>query len=786
MSSGGDSRRRAEIEAKRAKLAELKRAREERSSRLQAGRPAPYGSQTGTPASTSSSSRKDIDDLVATLVGSTSSPANRTPKSSAGTLSAHDEASHYASPRKAPPRTSSDFDGSESIAPSFNLATRGETGQQGGFGDAGSSIGFRGVPDMVDVSTELFEFPQREKVYYTKEVQTATDSNGYGEQGIGAGDRDGLSGGHSGVSVGAESRSDITPVTEAVIRKKILDEQAEALEKDRQMKREEEELERQIEEELRVMSPEEVATIFGTQDFSDFVESSSKIVERALTDSYDYMKDYSIAGAGSASDGTKDEVKLARCFWDEKLCRGRSITSIDWSPKHPELVAVSYSRTNIVADLSPDGLVLIWNMHLSDRPEFVFQAQTDVLSVCFSPFHPHLVVGGTYSGQILIWDTRTKIRTGGAGALPSLKTPLSAITGHTHPVYSLNIVGTQNANHLITTSTDGLVCSWMLPDMLARPVDSLQLLNQAHPKTDEVSVTSVGFLQQGRVETNAFWIGTEDGSVWMASRYDRAGAKAGLQPGGGAIGGHAAPVTSLDFHRAGTGAAASQHSVSGVDFSDLVLTSSMDWTAKLWRVSSATVPNTSASSSGATRAGASMAGSGMPASASSTSLSASVAATAHQQNKPMTLLFTFDDYSDYVLCAQWHPTHPCLFATCDAAGTVHIHNVLQDVERPVAQMRLGIDGSGGVQAGPALATGAAMAGPGPASAAGLNKLAWDKSSDAHRLACGGSDGRLYVLDVGTLSSTTGTGEEWMELGRLVGRATAASTSSTRAGGGFNR
>lgn len=36
--SSGDSRRKAEIEAKRAKLAELKRAREERSSRIQAGR----------------------------------------------------------------------------------------------------------------------------------------------------------------------------------------------------------------------------------------------------------------------------------------------------------------------------------------------------------------------------------------------------------------------------------------------------------------------------------------------------------------------------------------------------------------------------------------------------------------------------------------------------------------------------------------------------------------------------------------------------------------------------
>lgn len=78
----------------------------------------------------------------------------------------------------------------------------------------------------------------------------------------------------------------------------------------------------------------------------------------------------------------------------------------------------------------------------------------------FSKFHPNYVIGGTYSGQIVLWDTRAK-------SLPVLKTPLSA-GGHTHPVYSLEMVGTQNAHNLITASTDGFVCSWQL-DMLAQP-----------------------------------------------------------------------------------------------------------------------------------------------------------------------------------------------------------------------------------------------------------------------------------------------------------------------------
>lgn len=127
--------------------------------------------------------------------------------------------------------------------------------------------------------------------------------------------------------------------------------------------------------------------------------------------------------------------------------------------QYPELLVGAYNK-NPMALNEPDGLVLIWNSHLLERPEFVFYSQSDVTAAMFSPFHPNLVVGGTYSGQILLWDTRAR-------QLPVLKTPLSAV-GHTHPVYSIQMVGTQNAYNFISASTDGLVCSWQL-DILAQP-----------------------------------------------------------------------------------------------------------------------------------------------------------------------------------------------------------------------------------------------------------------------------------------------------------------------------
>jgi dynein intermediate chain len=70
------------------------------------------------------------------------------------------------------------------------------------------------------------------------------------------------------------------------------------------------------------------------------------------------------------------------------------------------------------------------------------------MTAVFARFHPNLILGGTYSGQIVLWDNRHNKRT------PVQRSPLSA-SAHTHPVYCAKVVGTQNAHNLITISTDG-------------------------------------------------------------------------------------------------------------------------------------------------------------------------------------------------------------------------------------------------------------------------------------------------------------------------------------------
>lgn len=49
---------------------------------------------------------------------------------------------------------------------------------------------------------------------------------------------------------------------------------------------------------LRPTGPEpaELSSIYARPEFANFLESSSKIVQRALSDGYDYLRDYTITG----------------------------------------------------------------------------------------------------------------------------------------------------------------------------------------------------------------------------------------------------------------------------------------------------------------------------------------------------------------------------------------------------------------------------------------------------------------------------------------------------------
>ncbi|KAL8606116.1 Dynein, cytoplasmic 1, intermediate chain 2a [Nucella lapillus] len=390
-----------------------------------------------------------------------------------------------------------------------------------------------------------------------------------------------------------------------------------------------EEAQKEVAKPPRELSEEERKQILMSEDFTKFFDYASRIMERALAEEVDVFADYS----GQDGSGKDDEamagerLKLNRDFYDDKWTKHRIVTSLDWSSQHPELLLASYSANEDATNV-PDGVALMWNMkYRKDTPEYIFHCQSPVMSSCFARFHPNLVLGGTYSGQIVLWDNRVNKRT------PVQRTPLSA-SAHTypvycvtvvgtqnahnlisHPVYCVTVVGTQNAHNLISVSNDGKLCAWSL-DMLSQPQDSMEL---QHKQSKAVAATCFSFLAG---DANNFIVGSEECLVYSASRH---GSKAGINE---AYEGHQGPITAIDTHRA----------AGQIDFSPYFLTASFDWTVKLWNM------------------------------------------------KEQKFLCSFEDNSDYVSDVQWSPTNPALFSSVDIMGRLDLWHLNHETEVPTASV----------------------------------------------------------------------------------------------------
>eukprot|EP00923_Selenidium_pygospionis_P053245 GHVN01092244.1.p1 GENE.GHVN01092244.1~~GHVN01092244.1.p1 ORF type:complete len:671 (+),score=141.94 GHVN01092244.1:79-2013(+) len=358
------------------------------------------------------------------------------------------------------------------------------------------------------------------------------------------------------------------------------------------------------------LTEEEKKDIITSLHFTEFFDKTTTLVERALGEQmFDVFADYSgYVNQGDDMQSGAERVKEFARFVDDRWTANRPITDIRTSPVFNELFLCSYGQKQNASLTDPDGLVALWSLGLTTRPEYIFTCQSPVCTATFHRFQPHVIIGATYTGSILVWDTRAKMS-------PVQRTPLTT-KGHAHPVYSMELVGTQNAHNLVTVDTDGRLCLWSL-GMMVHPTEAVDLKRGNR----DVSCLCAGFSEG---ETNVLFGGTEDGALFQAQIH---GGKAGISETYEA---HYAPVTSVHWHPT--------IDSQSIDFTDLLLSTSFDWTVKLWAPKSIQRP-----------------------------------------------IHSFEMSEDYVYDAKWHPTHPGVFATVDGEGYLDIWDINRDIEIPVAR-----------------------------------------------------------------------------------------------------
>ena len=326
---------------------------------------------------------------------------------------------------------------------------------------------------------------------------------------------------------------------------------------------------------------------------------------------------------------------LATHLYDicDEQSSGRIVTTLDWSPNQNDLFLASFSGTEDSTQQS--GLIQLWSLSNRKVPDYVINYQTEITSAIFYKDNPNLVIGGSMTGQILLWDTKSG-RTApeqksplGIGTKDDIKKDLREIKEnnlHRFPVHCLAVVG--NDKNLISISTDGVLCEWTLSN-LSKPLNKYNislLKNEDNPdELNEIGPLCIGICQNK--DLNEFIIGCDRNDIYNIKLYDKDYDVLNSYYGS------KGPVFCVCPHPS--------LGENGPDFSDLFLSCGADWTTKLWST-----------------------------------------------NIPDAPLITFNQSKDYVYSAKWHPINPYIFATGDGSGYIDLWDLNRDREIPTFRYKL--------------------------------------------------------------------------------------------------
>jgi len=146
----------------------------------------------------------------------------------------------------------------------------------------------------------------------------------------------------------------------------------------------------------RMLTSEELHAVQGSDDFLDFVERSTKVIERALEEEYDVLADYALRGQGVVDEDAEQDglsrgrkgrrIKEIHQFQDERWTKRRMLSDLDFNAKvsKNDLSSIDTAESRIVPR-TPACLV-----HQS-RKRCAGHAWT-----CFDMERPHAVTAGIY------------------------------------------------------------------------------------------------------------------------------------------------------------------------------------------------------------------------------------------------------------------------------------------------------------------------------------------------------------------------------------------------------
>ncbi|GLC41313.1 WD repeat-containing protein 34 [Pleodorina starrii] len=158
------------------------------------------------------------------------------------------------------------------------------------------------------------------------------------------------------------------------------------------------------------------------------------------------------------------------------------VTCLSWSSTG-QTIAASYGRYDVVGWCTYPGSLTTWNLGREEvntmRPDVRIDTDTCLMSCAFHPAHPALIAGGTFNGELYVWDLSQE------GDMQRGRSDVLLDVRHMEPILSItwqyNLTdatryGTKDKSYrLVTLGADGRVLTWLWHKLDA-PIFGHQLL----------------------------------------------------------------------------------------------------------------------------------------------------------------------------------------------------------------------------------------------------------------------------------------------------------------------
>ncbi|KAM9794479.1 dynein axonemal intermediate chain 2 [Syngnathus typhle] len=199
-------------------------------------------------------------------------------------------------------------------------------------------------------------------------------------------------------------------------------------------------------------------------------------------------------------------AKTINVFRDPNQVK-RTVTCLSWHPDGGRKLAAAYSCLEFQkasTDMSPDAY--IWDMENPNKPELTLKPASPLVCLDYNPKDPHTLVGGSYNGQIVFWDTRK-------GSQPTDVSSLEQ--SHKDPVYKAIWLQSKTGTEAFSASTDGQVLWWDVR-RLSEPTEQL-ILDIGREGNLDRALGAISLEFEATMPTK-FMVGTEQGTVVSCNR----------------------------------------------------------------------------------------------------------------------------------------------------------------------------------------------------------------------------------------------------------------------------